>query len=149
MTKPSIRMALLSCAAMLAALCLGNAARALDSGTAQVVVTPLASTTTTASSQPITLPQKDVQVLVSSYEIPAGAKLPVHEHPFARYAYVLAGTLQVTNVETGKSNTYKPGDFIVEMIGQWHKAANVGADPVRLLVIDQVEEGVQNTILQK
>ena len=149
MSKTSIRMALLSCAAMLAAFCLGNAAWALDSGTAQVVVTPLSSTTATASGQPITLPHKDVQVLLSSYEIPAGAKLPVHEHPFARYAYVLAGTLQVTNVETGKSNTYKPGDFIVEMIGQWHKAANVGADPVRLLVIDQVEEGVQNTILQK
>ena len=149
MSKTPVRIALLSCAAALAAFGMSNAARALDSGAGQVVVTPLASTTSTASGQPITLPQKDAQVIVSSYEIPAGAQLPVHEHPFARYAYVLGGTLQVTNVETGKSNTYRPGDFIVEMIGQWHKAANVGADPVRLLVIDQVEEGAQNTVLQK
>lgn len=136
---------------MLAALFHGTAASALDSSNAaaKVVVTPLASTTVTASGQPIVLPQKNVQVLVSSYEIPAGATLPVHKHPFARYAYVLAGNLQVTNSDTGKSNTYKTGDFIAEMIGKWHQAVNVGADPVKLLVIDQVEEGAQNTVLKQ
>lgn len=127
-----------------------NTAWALDSGSAApVVVTPLTSRTETASGQPIVLPQKNVQVLVSTYEIAPGATLPVHKHPFARYAYVQAGTLQVTNVETGKSNTYKTGDFIVEMIGQWHQATNVGADPVKLLVIDQVEDGAKNTILRQ
>ncbi|GAA4116386.1 quercetin dioxygenase-like cupin family protein [Aminobacter aganoensis] len=125
--------------------------QALDSGNpgAKVVVTPLASVTTTASGQPIVLPQKNVQVLVSSFEIPPGAKLPVHEHPSARYAYVLAGNLEVTNVETGKSTSYKKGDFIVEMIGEWHQGANVGAEPVQLLVIDQVEEGTSNTVLKQ
>ncbi|TIU12036.1 MAG: cupin domain-containing protein, partial [Mesorhizobium sp.] len=83
------------------------------------------------------------------FGIAPGATLPVHKHPFPRYAYVEAGTLQVTNVETGKSNTYKSGDFIIEMIGQWHQATNVGADPVKLLVIDQVEEGTKNTVLRQ
>jgi len=50
---------LLSAAALYA-----NCALALDSGGTPVVVTPLASRTTTASGQPITLPQKNVQVLV-------------------------------------------------------------------------------------
>jgi quercetin dioxygenase-like cupin family protein len=150
MTKRVMRAGGFFAAAMLAALLQGASAHALDATQpAQVVVTPLASTTTTASGQPITLPQKDVQVLVSSYEIPAGATLPVHQHPFPRYAYVLAGTLQVTNSDTGKSTTYKAGDFIAEMIGQWHQAANLGADPVKLLVIDQVEEGAQATILRQ
>jgi quercetin dioxygenase-like cupin family protein len=126
-----------------------SAAWALDNTAVPVVVSRLASTTHTASGQPITLPQKNVQVLVSSYEIAPGAKLPVHKHPFARYAYVQGGTLEVTSVESGKSTIYRPGDFIVEMIGQWHRAANIGADPVKLLVIDQVEEGTENTILQK
>lgn len=85
----------------------------------------------------------------SSCEIAPGATLPVHKHPFPRYAYVEGGTLQVTNVETGKSTTYKSGDFIIEMIGQWHQATNVGADPVKLLVIDQVEEGIKNTVLRQ
>ncbi|RUW30320.1 cupin domain-containing protein, partial [Mesorhizobium sp. M1E.F.Ca.ET.041.01.1.1] len=88
------------------------------------------------------------EVQVSAYQIAPGATLPVHKHPFPRYAYVEAGTLKVTNVETGASNTYKTGDFIVEMIGQWHQATNIGADPVKLLVIDQVEQGAKNTILQ-
>jgi len=141
---------------LLAAVCTvvlfsSSSSDALDSSpaAAKVVVTPLASATTTASGQPIMLPQKNVQVLVSSFEIPPGATLPVHKHPFARYAYVLAGSLQVTNVETRQSTSYKTGDFIVEMIGEWHQGANVGAEPVKLLVIDQVEEGTPNTVLKE
>ncbi|WP_269929789.1 cupin domain-containing protein [Aminobacter sp. HY435] len=127
-----------------------NAAWALDSQpAAKVVVTPLASATETASGQPIILPQKNVQVLVSSFEIPPGARLPVHMHPSARYAYVLEGQLEVTNVATGKSTSYKKGDFIVEMIGPWHQGANVGAEPVKLLVIDQIVQGASNTVLKQ
>ncbi|TGQ33686.1 MULTISPECIES: cupin domain-containing protein [unclassified Mesorhizobium] len=126
-----------------------TAANALDSGANPVVVTPLADRTQTASGQPITLPQKNVEVIVSSFEIAVGATLPVHKHPFPRYAYVEAGTLKVTNVETGNSNTYKTGDFIVEMIGQWHQATNLGDGPVKLLVIDQVDQGAKNTVLRQ
>ncbi|RWD43491.1 MAG: cupin domain-containing protein [Mesorhizobium sp.] len=143
-----MRKILISTTLLTAALS-ATAAHALDASGTPVVVTPLASRTETASGQPITLPQKNVQVLVSSYEIAPGATLPVHKHPFPRYAYVEGGTLQVTNVETGKSTTYKSGDFIIEMIGQWHQATNVGADPVKLLVIDQVEEGTKNTVLRQ
>jgi quercetin dioxygenase-like cupin family protein len=115
---------------------------------AAVVVKPVTSTAVTASGQPITLPQKDVHVVVSTFDIPAGANLPEHKHPFARYAYVLAGTLRVTNTETGTSETYKQGDFIVEAIDQWHKAANIGADAVKLVVVDQVEGEQGNTVLR-
>ena len=136
---------------MLAVLSYSGGAGALDSSSANatVVVTPLASTTVTASGQPIVLPQKNAQVLVSSFEIPPGATLPVHMHPSARYAYVLEGQLQVTNVDTGKSTSSKKGDFIVEMIGTWHQGSNVGAETVKLLVIDQVEEGTPNTVLKQ
>jgi len=126
-------------------------AQAFDSGnkaSPQVVVTPLASTKVTADGQPILLPQKSAQVLVSTYDIPAGATLPVHKHPFPRYAYVLTGTLQVTNIETGKSEVYKAGDFIVEVVGHWHQGSNIGPAPIKLLVIDQVEEGTPNTVLR-
>ena len=136
-------------ALLLAAAFFTTSANALDSSNTPVVVTPLASKTTTASGQPIVLPQKNVEVQVSSYQIAPGATLPVHKHPFPRYAYVEQGTLKVVNVETGAANTYKSGDFIVEMIGQWHQATNIGADPVKLLVIDQVEQGAKNTILKQ
>ena len=143
-----MRNILASALLLCAALCADTAA-ALDSSGTPVVVTPLADRTETASGQPITLPQKNVEVIVSTFDIAVGATLPVHKHPFPRYAYVQAGTLQVTNVETGKSNTYKTGDFIIEMIGQWHQATNIGDGPVKLLVIDQVEQGAKNTVLRQ
>jgi quercetin dioxygenase-like cupin family protein len=114
-----------------------------------VKVTPLHSTETTASGQPIVLPRGDIEVITSTYEIAPGAKLPEHEHPYPRYGYVEAGKLRITNTETGKSVEYGPGDFIVESLAQWHKAENIGTEPVKLLVIDQVQPGRNNTILRK
>src|SRR5690606_10559789 len=113
-----------------------------------VTVTPLWTKTETASGKPITLPQRDVRVVVSTFDIAPKASLPIHKHPFARYAVVQAGSLQVTNAETNESTIYTTGDFIVEMIDQWHHARNVGDDAVKLLVIDQVEGGVGNTLLR-
>ena len=104
--------------------------------------------TQTASGKPIILPQKDVRVIVSTFDIAPGATLPIHKHPFARYGVVQAGTLKVTNVETNESKVYKTGDFIVEMIDQWHRAENIGDSAVKLLVIDQVEGAASNTVLK-
>lgn len=113
-----------------------------------VIVTPLMSTSVTSSGQPIVMPQKDVQIVVSSFDIAPGATLPEHEHPFPRYGYVESGTLRVTNVETGKTATYGPGSFILEAVGQWHKAENAGTVPIKLLVIDVMEKGANNTVLK-
>jgi quercetin dioxygenase-like cupin family protein len=112
-------------------------------------VTPVLSTSVTADGQPITLPQKNAQVLVSIYQIAPGVTLPAHKHAYPRYAYVLAGTLRVTDTETGRSTIYKSGNFIVEMVGRWHRGVNIGAEPLKLLVIDQVEKGQSHTILRK
>jgi quercetin dioxygenase-like cupin family protein len=115
----------------------------------QVVVKPVLSTTVTSSGQPIVLPQKDAQVVVSTYEIAAGAALPEHKHPFPRYGYVLAGTLRVINDETGKTEDYKTGDFILESVGQWHRGINTGLDTLKLLVIDIAEKGQPTVELKK
>jgi quercetin dioxygenase-like cupin family protein len=114
-----------------------------------VKVTPLLSTAVTSSGQPIVLPQGNIQLITSIYEIAPGAKLPEHEHNSQRYGYLLSGRLRITNTETGKSEEYKPGDFIVESRGQWHKAENIGAEPIKLLVIDQVEPGEKTTVLRQ
>lgn len=114
----------------------------------QVTITQLLSTTTTSSGQPIVLPQKNAQIVVSIYDIASGATLPVHKHPYPRYGYVLSGNLHVTNMETGQGSTYKPGEFFPESVGQWHMGANIGAEALKLLVIDIVEKGQTNTTLQ-
>jgi len=132
----------------IAFLLLALPVQAQESGAAPVVVTPVLTTDVTASGQPIVLPQKDAEVSASTYDIAPGAKLPVHKHPYPRYAYVLAGKLSVTNVDTGKTNTYETGGFIVEAVDQWHKAANIGSDAVKLLVIDMVPKGANNVVKQ-
>lgn len=141
---------ILTVAALLAVCASFTAAHALDSGAAApVVVTQVKTTAVTSTGQPLVLPQKNVEVTASIYDIAPGATLPVHKHPFARYAYVLAGTIEVTNVDTGKSDVFKTGDFIVEMIDQWHQGSNIGAEPVKLLVIDQIEAGAKATVLKQ
>ncbi len=111
-----------------------------------VAVTPIVTTDKTASGQPITLPQAHPELVGATYEIAPGAVLPEHKHPFPRYAYVLSGTLAVTNTETGQTITYRPGDIVVEAVGQWHKGANIGPDMVKLVVIDLVEQGQGNVV---
>jgi quercetin dioxygenase-like cupin family protein len=115
----------------------------------ETVVTSIFSSSATASGQPVVFPQNNAQVRASIYEIPSGAMLPEHRHAYLRYGYVLAGTLRVTYTETGASQVYRPGDFIIEAIGQWHKAATVGSESVNLLVIDQAEKDRNNVELRK
>jgi hypothetical protein len=47
-----------------------------------------------------------------------------------------------------QKGTYRPGDFILEAVRQWHMGAIIGAEPLKLLVIDIVEKGQTNTVLQ-
>ncbi|WP_424627425.1 cupin domain-containing protein [Bradyrhizobium sp. SYSU BS000235] len=115
----------------------------------QVVVKRVLSTTVTSSGQPIVLPQKDAQVVVSTYEIAPGAALPEHKHPFPRYGYVLSGSLRVINDDTGKTEDFKTGDFILEAVGQWHRGLNPGQEPLKLLVIDIAEKDQPTVVLKK
>jgi quercetin dioxygenase-like cupin family protein len=98
-----------------------------------VTVTQLLSTTVTRTV--IVLPRKNAQIVVSTYDIAPGATLPVHKHSYPRYGYVLTGRLCVTNMETGQSDIYEPGDFILESVGQWHMGTNIGGEALKLMVI--------------
>jgi len=80
-------------------------------GAEEPVVKPIAKVLTTNSGQPIVLPSGEVQVTASIFEIPGGASLAVHRHPFPRYGYVLSGALSVTNAETGQSTRFSSGDL--------------------------------------
>ena len=113
-----------------------------------VTIKQLLSTTTTSGGQKIVLPQKDAELVASIFEIPRGAHLPEHEHPYPRYGYILSGSLRVTDAETGQSRTYRSGEFVLESVGRWHTGANAGEEPTRLLVIDIVEKGHTNTVLK-
>lgn len=107
---------------------------------------PLAAFEATQSGQPILLPEGPVTVSVSETTIPPGGTIAAHKHPFQRYAYVLAGRVRVTNLDTGAVAELSPGDFGVEARGQWHQGEALGATEVRLLVIDQAPPGQANMV---
>lgn len=112
------------------------------------VVTPVFSADVNSAGQPIVFPPTDGHVAVSMFEIAPGASLPVHMHPFPRMGYVLSGTLQVVNEESGAKQTFKTGEFILESVGLWHQGSNPGTESLRLLVIDLTEKGHDNTVLR-
>lgn len=131
------------------AFLVASAGAAWSQPVAPVDVREILRGATTTSGNPIILPQGPVETIVARYHIAAHATLPVHKHPFFRLGYVLAGSLQVSNLETGRSRVFGPGEAIVEDIDQWHSARNLTARPVELLVVDLVPPGVSNTVQQK
>jgi quercetin dioxygenase-like cupin family protein len=106
----------------------------------------LGTYTTTNTGQPILVAQSPLTLTVSRVTIAAGASLPVHKHPFQRYAYVESGSIQVRNLDTGTAVEFKPGATIVEARDQWHTGTALGTQPVVLLVIDQTPPGQANTV---
>jgi quercetin dioxygenase-like cupin family protein len=113
-----------------------------------LIIENLLSTNVNSVGQSINFPQGPAYVDAAIYEIAPGAFLPIHKHPFPRMGYILSGTLRVTNLETNETVVYRRGDFSLESVDKWHKGDNPGTEPVRLLVIDLIEAGSQNTIVQ-
>lgn len=100
----------------------------------------------TLSGQPIRAPAGDLRVTVSQAVIPAGGRLAAHKHPYPRVVNVLAGRLEITNLDTGQTRDAVAGDWMVDAVDQWHEAVVVGDEPVRLLTIDQAPPGAAVTI---
>jgi quercetin dioxygenase-like cupin family protein len=97
----------------------------------------------TITGQPIAMPPA-FEVVISRTEIPVGGVLPMHRHPWPRYAIVEQGRLRVRYEEAGLVREFGPGEAVIEAIGQWHEGEVVGAEPVRLIVIDHVPPGAAN-----
>lgn len=107
---------------------------------------PIAVFDTTQGGQPIMLPQGPVRVSLSETTIPPGGVIAAHRHPNQRFAYVLAGRVRVTNLDTGGVVELSPGDFAVEAREQWHEGAALDGAGARLLIIDQAPPGQGNMI---
>ncbi len=131
------------------ALLVAGYATAVIADAPKVAVQKIFSSTTTAAGQTLDVPKHpELDVFIATF--PSGARLPEHKHPFPHYAYVLEGTLTVVNTQTGKSFDVKQGEFLAEMQDTWHYGINKRAEPVKLLVIDQVPVGTKtNTVVKQ
>ena len=110
------------------------------------VVTLLARSATTVTGQNLAAPGTPFEAVISRSQLPPGGALPMHRHPWPRYAYVMSGRLRVAYEESGLVREFGPGEAVIEAIDQWHEARVVGDDAVVLIVFDQVPPGRTNVI---
>ena len=129
--------------ALIALLLIATPAAAQAPAPAQKTIATLDAS---IADQPIVAPAGKLRLTVSEAVIPPGGRLAPHKHPYLRIGHVAAGRLKVTNHVTGKVVELKAGDWVVDPIDQWHEGEVVGAEPVRLLLIDQAPPGAQLTI---
>jgi quercetin dioxygenase-like cupin family protein len=62
----------------------------------------------TITGQPIAMPAPGFEVVISRTEIPAGGVLPMHRHPWPRYAIVEQGRLRVRYQDAGLTASSAP-----------------------------------------
>ena len=91
------------------ALCLAILPAATFAASPVPVSTAVTSVDTTIIGQKIEVP-RDPTVIVSTIVFGPGAKTPIHKHLYPHYAYVLEGTLTITNGETGNRSTSGPAN---------------------------------------
>lgn len=115
-------------------------------GAPAAAVTVAMRSATTVTGQPLSSPESPFEAVISRSELPAGGVLPIHRHPWPRYAYVLQGRLRVSYEESGLVREFGPGEAVAEALDQWHEGRVLGDEPVTLIVFDQVPPGRTNVV---
>ena len=113
---------------------------------AAAVVTTVLRASTTVTGQPLAAPPSPWETLIMTTDLPPGGLLPMHKHPWPRYAFVERGRLEVRYEQSGLVRTFGPGEAVIEANDQWHEGRVVGAEPVRLIVLDQLPPGATNVV---
>jgi quercetin dioxygenase-like cupin family protein len=137
--------------ALLSLLCAGCAVAPAEGGRVRppapgATVTLLARSATTVTGQSLATPETPFEAVISRSQLPPGGVLPMHKHPWPRYAYVMSGRLRVSYEESGLVREFGPGEAVIEAIDQWHMGEVIGDRPVVLIVFDQVPPGRSNVV---
>jgi len=130
----------------LALIAATGCATAQDTGPPAATTAEIARASATVTGQPLGALPTPYEIVVSTTVLPAGGALPMHKHPWPRYAYVESGRLRVHYEQAGLIREFGPGEAVVEAVEQWHEGAVVGTEPVRLVVIDHVPPGEVNVV---
>jgi quercetin dioxygenase-like cupin family protein len=111
------------------------------------VSTPIVRTDKTISGQFLKLPPGKAEVAAAAIEIPPGGATAIHQHPWTRIVYVERGPVRIINHDTGENRDFQSGEIIPEVVAQWHEGRATGPASARLIVIDLVPPGVNNTVM--
>jgi quercetin dioxygenase-like cupin family protein len=78
-------------------------------------------------------PEGQPEVTILKIIIPAGTKIPLHQHPYINAGVLLKGELTVVT-KTGDTLIMTAGDPIVEIVNKWHMGQNSGDVPAEIIV---------------
>ncbi len=109
-------------------------------------VAPVLKTTTTVLGQPIeyvSTAAPEVTSVVQTYE--PGGETGWHYHLTSSHIYVLEGALTL-DVADGTTREFGVGEAYMESVRTWHNARNLGAEPLRLLVVTFGESETSNNV---
>ncbi|MBN1279958.1 MAG: cupin domain-containing protein [Chlorobium sp.] len=111
-----------------------------------VTVTKVLVTGKTSDGKKVRYPRTDdAEVTVLIVDVPPGGSTGWHSHPIPVYAYMLEGELAV-EMEDGKTNLFRKGDAIIEMVDRAHNGYNPGKETAKLVVFYTGAVGVPNVI---
>jgi quercetin dioxygenase-like cupin family protein len=74
------------------------------------------------------------EITIVRYTFAPGAAIPMHMHPVINAGVLLSGQLSITT-KSGQNKIVKAGEPLVELFKEWHYGANIGAEPVDLIVV--------------
>ncbi|MCF7869218.1 MAG: cupin domain-containing protein [Candidatus Cloacimonetes bacterium] len=103
------------------------------------------STTSWDGSELPNYPQIKPEITILKITVPAGAELPMHQHPVINAGVLLEGELTV-HTKAGKTLILKAGNPIVEVVNTWHFGKNEGEEPAVIIVFYAGEEGKEITV---
>ena len=99
-----------------------------------VVVETLAKTSSSWDGEALTgYPKGKPEITILRIKIPAGAELPMHEHPVINAGVLLSGELTVV-AKDKKTLHLKAGDSIVEVVNKAHYGKNEGTKTAEIIV---------------
>ena len=78
-------------------------------------------------------PEGQPEVTILKIIIPAGVKIPLHQHPYINAGILTKGELTVVT-KTGEKLFMTAGDHIIEVINKWHFGENSGNVPAEIIV---------------
>ncbi len=93
-------------------------------------------------------PAGQPEVTILRITIPAGQRLPMHEHTVINAGVLLKGELRVT-MKDGQTKDLKAGDPLIELVDQWHYGENFGTEDAQIVVVYAGIEGKPNTVEQE
>lgn len=99
----------------------------------------------TITRQPLARPPTPFQLLVTQVTYPPNHVIACHKHIWPRYVYVQAGHLRVTTYNPLVVHNFTAGMVVVEAIDQWHEGRVMGPEPLRLVAMEQVPPGRDNS----